>query len=487
MRLECIMCSTPYVFEEVSQFEIALTGGNSQIPDLSQFFDTGDITVVRVPARLDVLGGIADYSGANVSEMTLECGVALGVQIRNDRNIFIRTLGINANDLAPDYICSLDDFSDQANLWSYQKIRAHFQKDYKTSWSAYIMGAIFVILKEKIVHELKHGLNIALISKVPIRVGIGSSATVEIATLHALNSLLGFGLDGQQLSRLGQLTENKVVGAPCGIMDQLTVTRGQSGALMHILCQPDIIKENIAIPENYEFVGINSKVHHNVTGSAYIDVRIGTFMGRKIISLMMQKQGLLEPEQFLDYLCNLTPEQFENHYRQVLPESMTGQEFLDQYGELGDTATTIDPETTYSIRSRTAHPIYENDRVLKFIDLLKKASQEDNEAYMKQVGRLMLASHDSYHRNCELSCPEVNQLVEMVKDSGKKYYLHGSKITGGGSGGTVAVVGKKKFMREAMEVVADKYFNQFGLKPDIFRGSSPGALQYGNRKYRLYR
>lgn len=488
MRLECLMTTTPLIFKEVSLFEIALQGGKSEFEDLSSFFDPGDITVVRVPGRLDIMGGIADYSGANVCEGTLERGVALGAQLRDDDKIQIRSLGMNNYNLETDFTCSLESLYCDEELCSYEKMQQLLQYDHATSWAAYIMGTIFVLLKENIISKLTHGLNLAIISRVPIRVGIGSSATVEIATLHALNALLGLGLEGLALSRLGQLTENRVVGAPCGIMDQITVACGQTDSLTHILCQPDIIQGNIAIPEDYEFVGINSMVHHSVAGPNYRDVRIGTFMGRKIISLEMQQKQQLPEGQLLDYLCNITPEEFENNYRNLLPETITGAEFLEKYGDPGDKVTAVDPKTTYFVRGRTAHPIYENDRVLKFIDLLNKAaSEEPNEAYMKQVGRLMMASHESYQRNCDLSCPEVDRLVEIVKNEGKKFHVYGAKITGGGSGGTVAVIGQKKYLHEATQRIAQKYEEATGLNPDIFWGSSPGALSYGNRKYRLYK
>ncbi|MCI0514684.1 GHMP kinase [candidate division KSB1 bacterium] len=486
MRLECLIASRSHIFGEVSQFEIALKGGSPEFQDLSHFFDPGDITVVRVPSRLDVMGGIADYSGANVCEGTLECGVALGAQIRSDNQIHIRSLGMTAYELATDFTCSLESFYDGPDLCSYQKIQELLKKDKMTSWSAYIVGALFVLLKEQKIHQLVHGLNIAIISRVPIRVGIGSSATVEIATLQALNLLFGLGLDGLTLARLGQMTENKVVGAPCGIMDQLAVTWGKRDTLTHIICQPDIIRGNVEIPTEYEFVGINSMVRHHIAGPQYRNVRIGAFMGRKIISLEMQQRGELPAGKLLDYLCHLTPEKYETYYRNLLPESISGEQFLKQYGELEDTATVIDPATTYYVRTRTAHPIYENDRVLKFIDLLNKARENDSEVHLKQAGRLMLASHDSYRRNCELSCPEVDQLIEIIKEEGKKYSVYGAKITGGGSGGTVALVAKKKFLDEALAGIVEKYQAQVGYQAQIFRGSSPGVLEYGHRKYRLY-
>ncbi|MBN1353034.1 hypothetical protein JXJ21_26830 [candidate division KSB1 bacterium] len=487
MQLECVLSTTSQVFEEVSRFEIALRGSQQESQDLANFFDRGDITVVRVPARLDIMGGIADYSGSNVCEGTLERGVALGLQIRNDHWIRIRSLGLSRYNLATDFTLSLDNFyRKNGKLRDYSDMMELFTKDQRTSWSAYIVGAIFVLLKERKLHVLNKGLNIALISRVPIQVGIGSSATVEIATLHALNLALGLNLDGLALAKFGQITENKIVGAPCGIMDQIATVRGKANELTHILCQPDIVKGSISIPDEAEFVGINSMVRHNVAGPKYTNVRISTFMGRKIITYAMQRNGKLSSHDQLPYLCNLCPEEFENHYRNVLPEQISGDNFIKNYGDHDDPATQIDPKMNYPVRSRTSHPIYENDRVLKFIDLIQKANEDDGQdSHLRQAGKLMLASHQSYDRNCELSCAEVDLLVNIVKELGTKLGLYGAKITGGGSGGTVAVLGKKKTLRDAIALVVQKYQKETNFEPDVFWGSSPGALEFGCRKYRV--
>jgi len=208
-------------------------------------------------------------------------------------------------------------------------------------------------------------------------------------------------------------------------------------------------------------------------------------MGRKIISLEMEKNKRIKPHELLDYLCNLEPLEFETQYRNALPESISGESFLEKYGEHNDPATQIDPQVLYPVRSRTAHPIYENDRVLKFIDLLNNANETGQENYIRQAGKLMLASHQSYDRNCDLSCPEVDKLVAIVKNEGSTIGLYGAKITGGGSGGTVAVLGKKKTLKEAIDIVAQKYEQETGYHPDVFWGSSPGALEFGCRKYRV--
>ena len=139
--------------------------------------------------------------------------------------------------------------------------------------------------------KLPYGFNLLLLSAVPMNVGIGSSAAVEIGTLSCLNAYLGLKISPSRIARLGQMAENHVVGAPCGIMDQIAITSGRQGCLTHILCRPGEVKGEVQIPPGTGFVGINSMVRHSVAGSPYSDTRIGAFMGKKIINDIRARTG----------------------------------------------------------------------------------------------------------------------------------------------------------------------------------------------------
>ena len=145
------------------------------------------------------------------------------------------------------------------------------------------------------------GFSLLLLSGVPMNVGIGSSASTEIATLYCLQNYLHLGISETRLAQLGQLAENLVVGAPCGIMDQITVTSGRQGRLTHILCRPGSIMGEVEVPERTAFVGINSMVKHSVAGADYGDVRIGAFMGKRIINHERARNGEM-PCQYLTEL-----------------------------------------------------------------------------------------------------------------------------------------------------------------------------------------
>jgi L-arabinokinase len=317
-----------------------------------------------------------------------------------------------------------------------------------------------------------------LLSGVPMNVGIGSSAATEIATLYCLQSYLGLNLSERDLARLGQLAENLIVGAPCGIMDQITVTSGRQGKLTHILCRPGSIMREVEIPPDTAFVGINSMVKHSIGGSAYGDVRIGSFMGKRIINQLRGQSG----EHPLQYLTELTPDSFERNYRSLLPETIRGSEFLASYQSHDDPITRIQPDATYRVAGPTAHPIYENMRVLKFMDHLI-AGTDGNEPELVAAGECMLASHASYRDNCQLSVSEVDFIVDSVCSRGPQKGLYGAKITGGGSGGTVAVFGKKDALSQEIPGITREYKRPTGLEADVFEGSSPGAIEFGVYRY----
>src|SRR5262245_36436727 len=250
---------------EVSEFEHLLHKPNSDPTGFAGFFNSGEVWVARVPARLDVMGGIADYSGANVCEAVLGRGMLMALQSRTDRTLRVRTVQVGKRSLPVETRIPLDYMANGKGVGDYKQIRELCQANPLVSWAAYIGGSIFTLLKEQSV-EMPYGFSFLLLSAVPMNVGIGSSAAVEIGTLSCLNAYLGLKLNGESVARLGQIAENHVVGAPCGIMDQIAVASGRQGKLTHILCRPGSIVGEVDIPPGTGFVGINSMVRHSVAG-----------------------------------------------------------------------------------------------------------------------------------------------------------------------------------------------------------------------------
>ena len=92
-----------------------------------------------------------------------------------------------------------------------------------------------------------------------------------------------------ELVDLAQMVENQIVGAPCGIMDQVTSALGQEGRLLCLHCQPHTIREHLSLPEDFHVIGINSNVKHHVGGMQYTSVRVGAFMGLAMIQAHLRQ------------------------------------------------------------------------------------------------------------------------------------------------------------------------------------------------------
>ncbi|HEY4328628.1 MAG TPA: hypothetical protein VGN88_02740 [Phycisphaerae bacterium] len=468
---------------EVREFEQLLQRPNSDPTGFAGFFNSGEIWVARVPARLDVIGGIADYSGANVCQAVLGRGMLMALQPRTDTTLRIRTMqlggvgGGSRKSLPIETRIPLSYFSSGTGLADYKEIREICHANPLVGWAAYIGGSIFTLLKEESI-PLPYGFSMLLLSAVPMNVGIGSSAAVEIGTLSCLNAYLGLKLDAGRVARLGQMAENHVVGAPCGIMDQIAITSGRRGKLTHILCRPGKVMGEVEIPEGTGFVGINSMVRHSVAGNPYSDVRIGAFAGKRIINALRAKTGRAP----LNYLTEISGEELRREYLPHLPEKILGSEFLSIHKTHDDPVTTIQPDATYRVAGPTAHPIEENERVLNFMEALRGTSKGDSRG-LTVAGDMMYGAHESYKKNCRLSVDEVDFLVDAVRRRGPASGLYGAKITGGGTGGTVAVFGKLDALAEQIPQIAVEYSRRVGVMPDIFEGTSSGAEEFGARRY----
>ena len=194
-------------------------------------------------------------------------------------------------------------------------------------------------------------------------------------------------------------------------------------------------------------------------------------MGKKIINEIRARTGRAP----LNYLTEISTAELAREYLTEIPESIVGSEFLERYRTHDDPVTTIQPDATYRVAGPTRHPVEENERVLRFIAALQDA-HDGNERACIAAGEAMYAAHASYRENCRLSVSDVDFLVESVRKRGPESGLYGAKITGGGTGGTVAIFGKIEALREHVPQIAVDYFAAGRREvPDIFEGTSPGA------------
>lgn len=450
----------------------------------------GQVIVTRAPARLDIMGGIADYCGANVFEMTLNRTAIAACQAREDRNLCAITLRAG-NQFRPNVHLSLDSFYTNGTLKTYSQMRERFNEEVGTEWTGYILGAFYVLLKEGKINQFPHGATIVIKSDIPVGGGVASSAAIEIATLMAIDRLYGLELDAMEMARLAQIVENKIVGAPCGIMDQVTAAAGTSTQILSILCQPDKILEFVSCPLNVSFAGIYTRVRRSTTSTAYVDTRTGAFMGLTILKAAFSAAaGSIArkiSEALADnYLCNLSVQDFREHCEQLLPEQMQGAAFLDKYGETVDTATQVDPEKLYAVRSRVQHAIYENARVRQFIAAIKNADTDSEriQDYLSEAGNLMYESNASYRDLAGLGSREVDGLVNIARKIGEQGGIYGAKITGGGGGGTVALLCHGNVENSLTQILA-AYKLSWGIDGELIRGNAAGAFEFGHLLWEL--
>lgn len=292
-----------------------------------------------------------------------------------------------------------------------------------------------------------------------------------------------------RVAAMCQRVENEVVGAPCGIMDQAASTAGEAGGLMRIVCQPHTLQAPLRLPGGVRAIGINSNVKHSVGGGQYGKTRCAAFMGHKIVLEKMRLMGANAGRKMIadpmnGYLANLPLDDYKKYFRPYLPETIKGGQFLLQYGPSIDKATAVEPDTQYHVQSATDHHVFEAHRVREFVRYLEEAGPmtPDDPArklLLDKAGHLMYASHISYTKDAKLGADECDLLVDLARRR-EPAGLYGAKITGGGSGGTVAILCDDGETADA--AIADilaEYEAKTGLKPDAFLSSSPGAWAAG--------
>jgi L-arabinokinase len=425
------------------------------------------------------MGGIADYSGSLMLPWPIASAAHVAIQRNFSKLLRISSVGPDANQAARIFEIHLDELCGG----DYESLRARFAADRENHWAAYVAGAFSVLTRETNA-AFSDGADMLIRSKVPEGKGVSSSAALEVASMQAVVAAYELTISGIELALLCQKVENLIAGAPCGVMDQMTAACGEANRLLELLCQPAELKGTIQLPDELEIWGIDSGIRHAVGGGDYGRVRTAAFMGYRIVadSAGLSSEQIDDGSVIIDdprwhgYLANIAPEEFELEYAPYIPDRMLGRDFLDTYRGITDSVTSIDPELEYSVMAATRHPVYEHARVSEFASILKSWKGK-NQA--QRLGELMYESHESYSR-CGLGADGTDELVAMVRESGGNE-LFGAKITGGGSGGTVAVLGRRG-ASAAINKIAGRYAQQTGYQPQIISGSSAGADAFGYLK-----
>jgi galactokinase len=290
--------------------------------------------------------------------------------------------------------------------------------DFMHRWSNYLRG-IFRMLQES-GREIS-GAEIVFTGNIPQGSGLSSSAALGVATALALQALNSFSIQPKELALLCQRAENEFVGIKCGIMDQFVSLFGRQEHALLLDCRSLEYEYVPLILDEYRLLICHSGVSHTLVDSAYNQRRIECEHGLEMISRKYPEVKSLRDasiEQLDVSRCRMEP----------------------------------------AVYLRCRHVISENNRVLESVAAL-------NAGNMEGFGRLMNESHNSLRDDYEVSCKEIDLLVDLAREVPG---VSGSRITGGGFGGcTVSLVHKssvEKLSRHIMEV----YPQRTGITPCIY-------------------
>jgi L-arabinokinase len=402
----------------------------------------------EAPGRLDVLGGVADYSGSLVLQMPIRATTRVTITPRGA--VGLELLSASEGRVAV-------PMPKAAVLSGPAYLREWLETHQVPRWARYPLGC-FLLFCGTMEWRPTGGLQFQVSSEVPIAMGVSSSAALEVATLRALEAASGRRFKGTALARLAQRAENELVGAPCGLMDQLAATHGKPGALLPILCRPDLLSDPVPLPKEVLAVGWPSGVKHAVTDSPYATARTAAFMGKKILESTL---GIR-----LGHVTELGPSRLHNIDDATLPDTLLGREFQSGYGAVDDVLSKIEADRSYPVRAAVRFPVEENLRAGTAVQLLRIVEPRNRHDTMQAVGELMYDSHAGYS-SIGLGCPETDAMVQAVRERGSGRGFYGARVSGGGSGGTVVVLLERRALPELQGLAGTLVLGRNGPAPLI--------------------
>jgi len=444
------------------------------------------IYINRSPGRLDLMGGNDDYTGGLVFETTIAEATFFAAQPRSDTQFVLHNPSVRSMGWKETIEFDLSNFANSAGVLTLEEARAWINSDPLKSWFTYIVGSLY-FLKMKYPDKVTCGLNMFLDSQIPLGKGVSSSAALEVSAMKACAAAYGLTASGVDLATWTQWVENAIAQSASGVMDQFAVIMGDTNSFTPMLCQPCLPYPLVKLPEGLKVWGIDSGVRHSVAGIEYEAARAATFMGYQLIceweNLPVSRESVGVLERYTDprwqgYLARLTPSLFRSNYEDRLPAKMCGAEFTKAHPEHFDPYTPVRPDVDYPVRAATRYAVEENNRVRFFFEILKSCTTPVSDDTLNLLGELMYGAHAGYS-DCGLGSAETDLLVNLVRaESGN--HLFGAKITGGGAGGTVAILGRNTPEADkAFTRIVKSYREKTGIDPYVFEGTSQGADAFG--------
>ena len=361
----------------------------------------GEIRTYFAPGRVNLIGEHTDYNGGHVFPCALTMGTWAVVRNREDRKLGFFSLNFEKLGIIE---TSLDELIPSKNA----------------GWTNYPKGVMWAF--EKRGYELTHGMDILIYGNIPNGSGLSSSASLEVLTGLMLKDTFGFeDLSMIDLALIGQYSENNFNGCNCGIMDQFASAMGKKDHA--IFLDTNTLKYEYApvVLENAKIVIINSKVKHSLFDSAYNDRR------NECETALKELQKVTD----IKTLGDLTEDGFEQ-YKDAIKDPVR--------------------------QKRAKHAVYENQRTIRAVEALRNND-------VKLFGQLMNASHESLRYDYEVSCEEIDILVDLAQAMPG---VIGSRITGGGFGGCTVSIVEEGTVDKFIEEIGKTYKEKVGHEAEFY-------------------
>ena len=293
-------------------------------------------------------------------------------------------------------------------------------KPYKAAeWTNYPKGVMWAF--EERGYKLPNGLDILLYGNIPNGSGLSSSASLEVLTGVILKDMFGFDVSMTDIALIGQFSENNFNGCNCGIMDQFASAMGKKDNAIFLDTNTLQYEYAPVVLEDAKIVIINSKVKHSLVDSAYNDRRNECETALKELQEVVAVQTL----------GDLTEEAFEKHKDAIKSEIR---------------------------QKRARHAVYENQRTIRAVEALK-------ENRIEEFGKLMNESHRSLRDDYEVSCKEIDILVDLAWETEG---VIGSRITGGGFGGCTVSIMKNDAVDGFIKNIGEQYLAKVGHEAEFY-------------------
>lgn len=363
--------------------------------------DDNDARFYFSPGRVNLIGEHTDYNGGHVFPCALTIGTYGIARPRTDRLLHFYSMNLDHFGVVE---VSLDDLSYQAAY----------------NWANYPLGMVWAFAEKGYV--LEHGLDMLIWGNIPNGSGLSSSASLEVLTGVVLRDLYGFDALGMtDLALYGQYSENNFNGCNCGIMDQFAVANGKKDNAIFLDTADLSFEYAPVVLTDSKIIITNSKVKHSLVDSEYNTRRSECADALKALQTVLDIKGL----------GDLDMETFEKH------KSVIGDEVKEH---------------------RAKHAVAENQRTIEAVAALGAGDIE-------RFGQLMNQSHVSLRDDYEVSCEEIDILVDLAwKIPG----VLGSRITGGGFGGCTVSIVKNDSIDAFIETVGKAYLEKVGHEAEFY-------------------